>query len=255
MNKIDAISALRKRLKEGLPSLGSWIQIPHSSIAEIMGKAGYDWLVIDMEHGNISNESLPDLIRAIELGNTLPLVRLSSHSLSECKNAMDAGSSGVIVPMVSNAKQLETIRSATSWPPSGSRGVGFSRANLFGKEFKKYNIFAQNPILIAQIEHIDSLNNLEAILEVNGLDAIIIGPYDLSASMGITGEFDHPDFQNVIQKILKLARTKKIPCGEHITEANPDIVREKIRQGFTFLAYCTDGIFLFSNSESPVIAE
>lgn len=87
MNKIDTISALRKRLKEGLPSLGSWIQIPHSSIAEIMGKAGYDWVVIDMEHGNISNESLPDLIRAIELGNTLPLVRLSSHSLSECKNA------------------------------------------------------------------------------------------------------------------------------------------------------------------------
>jgi len=255
MNKTDAINALRKRLKEGLPSLGSWIQIPHPSIAEIMGKAGYDWIAIDMEHGNISNESLPDLIRAIELGDTLPLVRLQNHSISACKNAMDAGSSGVIVPMISNAKQLETIRSAISWPPSGSRGVGFSRANLFGKEFNDYNNFAQNPMLIAQIEDIESIENLETILEVDGLDALMIGPYDLSASMGITGDFDHPDFQDVIQKILKLARNKKIPCGEHITEFNPDIIKEKIEQGFTFLAYCTDGIFFFSNTESPLSAQ
>lgn len=255
MNKKEAIRSLRKKLKQGTPSLGSWMQIPHASIAEILGKAGYDWITIDMEHGNISRESLPDLIRAIELGDTLPLVRLSSHSLAECKTAMDAGSSGVIVPMISNAKQLEEIKKAISWPPAGTRGVGFSRANLFGKDFTDYKELAQNPLLIAQIEHVNTLDNLEEILSVSGLDAIIIGPYDLSASMGITGDFGHPDFQDAIEKILKLCKEKNIPCGEHITSPEPGIIKEKIDLGFSFFAYCTDGIFLFSHSHSPMNKE
>ena len=252
MNKKEAIRSLRKKLQQGSPCVGSWMQIPNTSIAEILGKAGYDWITIDLEHGNISSESLPDLMRAIELGDTLPLVRLSSNSLSECKTVMDAGSSGVIVPMVTNAKQLQEIKEAISWPPAGTRGVGFSRANLFGKEFADYKEFAQNPLLIAQIEHVNTLNNLEEILSVSGLDAIIIGPYDLSASMGITGDFEHPDFQGAIEKILKLSKEKNIPCGEHITSPEPDIIKEKIDEGYSFFAYCTDGIFLFSHSHSPM---
>ena len=114
-NKKEAIRSLRKKLQQGSPSVGSWMQIPNTSIAEILGKAGYNWITIDLEHGNISSESLPDLMRAIELGDTLPLVRLSSNSLSECKTVMDAGSSGVIVPMVTNAKQLQEIKEAISF--------------------------------------------------------------------------------------------------------------------------------------------
>ena len=135
MNRREMISDIRAGLRAGRPSIGSWMQIPHASIAEIMGQAGYDWVAIDMEHGSVSHAQLPDIFRALELGNTLPLVRLVEGTTKECKQALDAGAGGVIVPMVKTAEQLNQVRSFCCWPPTGIRGVGYSRANLFGKYF------------------------------------------------------------------------------------------------------------------------
>ena len=164
MNRLKAIKRIRKKLSEGGCSVGSWMQIPHSSIAEIMGHAGYDWVAIDMEHGAVSVAQLPDLFRALELGNTLPLVRLAEGKEKDCKQALDAGAGGVIVPMVESASQLERVKNATRWPPSGTRGVAFSRANLFGKYFSDYIEEAQQPILVAMIEHINAIENLDSIM-------------------------------------------------------------------------------------------
>ena len=135
MNRLKSIKKIRENLSNGGYSIGTWIQIPHPSIAEIMGQSGYDWVAIDMEHGTISANQLPDLFRALELGNTLPLVRLAQGHTKDCKRALDAGAGGIIVPMVERAEQLKTVRDACCWPPKGNRGVGFSRANLFGKNF------------------------------------------------------------------------------------------------------------------------
>jgi len=104
MNRYDAIIKIRKKLQNGGISIGSWMQIPHGSVAEIMGHSGYDWVAIDMEHGSISNNQLPDLFRGIELGGTLPLVRLAEGESKDCKEALDAGAGGVIVPMVTTAE-------------------------------------------------------------------------------------------------------------------------------------------------------
>jgi len=123
MNRLKAIQQIRERLKNGDCSTGSWMQIPHASIAEIMGQAGYDWIAVDMEHGAISVHQLPDLFRALELGNTLPLARVAQGGVKDCKQALDAGAGGVIVPMVESAVQLEKVRDAIKWPPSGKRGV------------------------------------------------------------------------------------------------------------------------------------
>jgi 2-dehydro-3-deoxyglucarate aldolase len=110
MNRLEQIAKIRNKLKNNLMSVGSWIQLPNASIAEIMGNAGYDWLAIDLEHGSISLSQLPDLNRAIELGNTLPLVRLANGNSKDCKHALDSGAGGVIIPMIESAKQLlETI--------------------------------------------------------------------------------------------------------------------------------------------------
>ena len=103
-----------------------------------MGQAGYDWVAIDLEHGSIGVHQIPDLCRALELGNTLPLVRLAQGHSKDCKQALDAGAGGVIAPMVESAEQLLLIRDACRWPPAGTRGVGFSRANLFGRHFDAY---------------------------------------------------------------------------------------------------------------------
>ncbi len=245
------ILEIRTKFQTGSISIGSWMQIPSASIAEIMGDAGYDWIVVDLEHGSISTSQLPDLFRAIELGGTLPLARLGQGQLKDAKDALDAGAGGLIIPMIQTAEQLKSIIKYSCWPPEGIRGVGFSRANLFGKYFAEYREEARKTLIIAQIEHIDAVNNLEEILEVPGLDAIIIGPYDLSASMNITGEFDNPIFKKAFNKILEICNKFKKAAGVHIVQPNATELEKRINEGFQFIAYSIDSVFINQSCVNP----
>ena len=249
MNRLKSIAGIRHKLQNNNPSIGSWIQIPHASVAEIMGQAGYDWVAVDMEHGAVSPHQLPDLFRALELGNTLPLVRLAQGHTKDCKQALDAGAGGVIIPMVESAEQLMEIRDACCWPPAGKRGVAFSRANLFGKHFDDYIEEAQQPILVAMIEQHNAVENLESILTVDGLDAILIGPYDLSASLGLTAQFTRPVFTATIQNILELSRRHNIAAGIHVVQPSRTELKHRIDEGYRFLAYSIDSVMLSSASE------
>ncbi len=251
MDRIKVIKSIREALKNGDSSIGSWIQIPHASIAEIMGNSGYDWVAVDLEHGAIGVEQLPDLFRALELGGTLPLARLAQGSPKDCKQALDAGAGGVIVPMVNNAKQLNEIRNYCCWPPSGTRGVGFSRANLFGKNFDVYTKEAQAPLFVAMIESIQAVENLEDIVQVDGLDALLIGPYDLSASMGMSAQFDSPEFQATIDRIREIADIANIACGIHVVKPLQDELQQYIEQGYRFIPYSIDSVFLNYSSAKP----
>jgi 2-dehydro-3-deoxyglucarate aldolase len=244
VNRLNAITAIRAKLRADTPSIGSWMQIPHASVAEIMGQAGYDWVAVDMEHGAIDVAQLPDLFRALELGGTLPLVRVSRGDATDCKHALDAGAGGIIVPMVESAAQLEAVRAACQWPPAGTRGVGFSRANLFGKHFEAYREEAQAPLLVAMIEHVRAVENLDSILAVPGLDALLVGPYDLSASMDRTARFDDPTFTAAIARVLALARKRGIACGIHVVSPSAAALRERIAEGYRFLAHSIDAVFL-----------
>ena len=252
MNRLKAIKKIRENLNDGGYSIGSWMQIPNSSIAEIMGQAGYDWVAIDMEHGSISTHQLPDLFRALELGNTLPFVRLARGHYKDCKQALDAGAAGIIVPMIKSAEHLKKVRDATRWTPAGNRGVAFSRANLFGKHFDEYIEEAQQPILVAMIEHIDAIDELDEILKVKGLDAILIGPYDLSASMGLTAQFDHQEFIKVVDIIKDKAKSANIPYGIHVVKPSVNDLQEKVEDGYRFIAYSMDSVFLDYSSNNPV---
>ena len=153
--------------------------------------------------------------------------------------------------MIENADQLKCIRDACCWPPAGKRGVGFSRANLFGKYFDSYSKEAQSPILVAMIENIEAVDYLEEILQVDGLDAILIGPYDLSASMALTGKFDHPDFIDVLDKVLSLSAAENIPCGIHIINPLVDELKLRIEEGCKFIAYSIDSVFLNLSAIRP----
>jgi 2-dehydro-3-deoxyglucarate aldolase len=246
MNRLTSVNLIRAKLKEGGYSIGSWMQIPHTSVAEIMGQAGYDWVAVDMEHGAVAAHQLPDLFRALELGNTLPLARIAQGHPKDCKQALDAGAGGIIVPMIESAQHLISVRDACRWPPSGCRGVGFSRANLFGKNFDAYREEAQAPLLVAMIEHYRAVAELDGILDVEGLDAILIGPYDLSASMGLTARFDHPDFCTALNRILSLTMAKSIPVGVHVVTLDSDELKHRIEEGYRFLAYSIDAVMLQS---------
>jgi len=253
MNRQTSIQEIRARLCSGGYSIGSWMQIPHPSIAEIMGQAGYDWVAVDMEHGSVGVNQLPDLFRALELGNTLPLARIAQGHPKDCKQALDAGAGGIIVPMIESAEQLMAIRDACRWPPAGTRGVGFSRSNLFGKHFEVYREEAQTPLLVAMIEHHHAVAKLVDILEVDGLDAILIGPYDLSASMDLTAQFDHPDFCAVMEKIRALAVAKAIPAGVHVIAPSQEQLQQRLSEGYRFLSYSIDAVMLNSVVSHSVI--
>ena len=233
----EVIKKFRKNLKNGKALIGGWIQVSNSNIAEIMSSADYSWIAFDLEHGSFSVRDLPDLFRSVEINKKLALVRLPNKNLEICSQALDAGCSGIIIPNIKNEIELNTLIRSCYLPPQGTRGVGYSRANLFGKKFNRKN---KKPIVVAMIENIYSVNRLEKILQVKGLDSILIGPYDLSASMGITGKFKNIKFKSAIKKINKLAKKFKIPSGIHVTEPNYKILKKYIKEGYQFLPFSTD---------------
>ncbi len=222
-------------------SIGTWITLGHPAIPEIFASSGFDWLAIDLEHSAITLGEAEELIRVIDLKNVIPLVRLSSNNAEQIKRVMDAGAHGVIVPMVNNADQAAQAVAAVKYPPIGTRSFGLARAQGYGKSFEKYHQWQkENSIVVVQIEHIEAVENLAEILKVPGVDAYFVGPYDLSGSLGVPGQFDHPDFLQAMQKIKQVGAKSGKPGGRHIIEPDPSLLEVAIREGDQFIAYSLD---------------
>lgn len=242
MNKTDS---LKLKLRNGELTIGSWITLGHPSIAEIMAKAGFDWLTVDMEHSAITMHEAQQLIQVIDLSGCIPLVRVGANDANLIKRVMDAGAHGVIVPMVNTREDAEQAVGAVKYPPQGFRGVGLARAQSYGTNFDGYRKWNETEsIVIVQIEHIKAVENLEAILSVEGVDAFFVGPYDISSSLGVAGQFDHPKMISVLSEILDTAGRLKVIAGYHVVPPDTNQVIEKVKQGYRFLAYSTDFLFL-----------
>jgi len=234
-------SDLKQKITSGQLSIGSWITLGNTAIGEILSNSGYDWLVVDLEHSMISMEQAGELIRAIDLSGVAPLVRLTSNSEQQVKRIMDAGSHGIVVPMVNTREEAERAVASTRYGPQGSRGVGLARAQAYGAEFGEYLDWQKNePIVIVQIEHEKALANLEDIFSTQGVDGFIIGPYDLSCSMSIPGEFDHPDFKKAVDYIRSTGQKMGCTSGLHIVEPDTERLRSAINEGYRFIAYSVD---------------
>jgi 2-dehydro-3-deoxyglucarate aldolase len=249
----ENVKDLRNLLKKGHVSVGSWMQLADSNVAELLGTAGYDWVAVDLEHGRYAEDRLPDLFRALVLGGTLPFARLGHVSAYSVKAALEAGAQGLIFPMMENAEQVHQAISWAHYPPRGSRGVGYSPANLFGKNFVSYSD-TFDPFLVVQIEQREAAHQIDAILDVKGVDAIMIGPYDLSASMGLTGQFDHPDFKVLLKDVVAACAKRGVPAGQHVVVPDPRRLEAAQAEGYRFIAYCTDAIFLWTSAARPVVA-
>jgi len=236
---------LKNRLKKKELTIGSWLQIPSTVVAEIMAQAGFDWLVVDTEHSAIGIGQTFSLIQTIDLAGCVPLVRLSVNDATLIKRVMDCGAHGVIVPNVNSPEEAKRAVEATRYPPEGKRGVGLFRAQGYGSDFEKYkNWQKKNTIVIVQIEHIDGVNNLEAILNTDGVDGFIIGPYDLSASLGIPGEFDHPNFIKALETVFEVSQKMGALMGTHVVIPDVSVAKEKINEGYRFIAYSIDTLIL-----------
>jgi 2-dehydro-3-deoxyglucarate aldolase len=232
---------LKTKLKEKQVAIGSWITLAHPAIAEIMAKAGFDWLAIDMEHSVITIREAEELIRVIDLCGVVPLVRLSANDPVQIKRVMDAGANGVIVPMVNSEAEAEQAVSAVRYPPQGTRGVGLARAQGYGSSFDNYlNWVNKESVVIVQVEHIDAVNNLERILSVDGVNGFIVGPYDLSGSLGVPGQFDHPLMREAMEKIVSVGTASGKALGIHVVEPDVEELKHRIEQGYRFVAYSVD---------------
>ena len=232
---------LKHKLLSGEKTIGSWLTMPSLAISELMAKVGFDWLTIDLEHSSLSIEQAGEMIRIIDLAGVSPLVRLTSNDGNQIKRVMDSGAHGIIVPMVKTKGDAEQAVSSVYYPPKGIRGVGLARAQHYGIGFHEYRDWLEeNAIIIVQIEHIDAVNNLKDILSVDGVDGYIIGPYDLSASLGVSGEFDHSSMIEAMNEIYRVATTLGKYGGIHIVEPHTDLLKQSVLEGFTFLAYSVD---------------
>jgi len=222
-------------------SIGSWITLGHPAVAEIMATAGFDWLVVDLEHSAINIGQAEELIRTIDLKGTPALVRLSSNNAEQIKRVMDSGAQGVIVPMVKSPAEALAAVEATKYPPVGTRSVGLARAQGYGTRFAEYFQWQQeNSAVIVQIEHILAVNNLEDILSVEGVDGYIVGPYDLSGSLGDPGNFGSEEFLSAMDEIRRVSKRLDVPGGVHIVEPDPESLRNCVNEGNKFIAYSVD---------------
>lgn len=235
------IQSLKSAFYAGQLSVGSWITLAHPAVAEIMAKAGFDWLVVDLEHSVITIREAEELIRVIDLCGVVPLVRLSANDPVQIKRVMDAGAHGVIVPMVNSAAEAAKAVSAVRYPARGSRGVGLARAQGYGSNFEHYlDWMNKESVVIVQVEHIDAVNNLEQILSEDGVDGFMVGPYDLSGSLGVPGQFDHTLMKEAMEKIISVGEASgKVP-GIHIVEPNVEEFIMRTKQGYRLVAYSLD---------------
>jgi len=236
---------LRRALLNNELTLGAWIQIGHPACAEIFGRAGFDWVCVDLEHGAIDLETMANIFRTLEAFEAVPVARLPANDPVWIHRSLDAGARALIIPMVNSADQAEAAVREAKYPPRGVRGFGYSRANLHGMDFETYIAEANDQIaMIMQIEHKQAIENLDAILEVPGVDGVLIGPLDLSGSMGLTGQMDHPDVVAALRRYLDVCAAHKKPAGIHIVRPNPDNIRQTIQAGYTLIVLGLDNVFL-----------
>lgn len=236
---------LKSLLRQGKFSLGSWITLAHHSIPEIMARAGFDWLTVDMEHSVIDFGALEQTIQVIELCGVVPLVRLTENQTALIKRAMDAGAYGVIVPMVNSPEEAERAVAAVRYPPLGTRGVGLARAQGYGQTFDAYaQTINEQSVVIAQIEHVRAVEQIDRILAVDGIDGYLIGPYDLSASLGVPGHFDDPRVQQAQAQCLAAAVRAGKVAGIHVVQPDPEAVRARQVEGYRLIAVGLDTLFL-----------
>jgi len=244
---------VKATLKKGGISVGSWVSMGHESIAEIMSAAGFDWIAIDLEHSVIDIGELHSLILAIESNGCVPLARLTSNDPSLAKRVMDAGAYGVIVPMINSASDASQAVASIKYPPYGRRSVGIARAHGYGPGFEDYvKVANDESLLIIQVEHIESVRNIEEILSVEGIDGLFIGPYDLSGSLGVPGELNHPGVEEAKRTVLEAAGKRGIAAGIHVVYPSIDELKRCLEEGYRFIAFGSDILFLGESCRDSV---
>ncbi|MFK7763565.1 MAG: HpcH/HpaI aldolase/citrate lyase family protein [Roseobacter sp.] len=243
------LNRFKKALSEDETLFGCWMSMAEGYTAEIMGHAGFDWLLIDGEHSPNDIRSIKDQIVALKGSDSHPVVRVPVGETWVIKQALDVGAQTILVPMVETAAQAEDLVRACRYPPDGTRGVGYAvgRVSDFG-QMENYGPTANDQIsLLVQVETRTGLDNLDAILSVEGVDGVFIGPADLSASLGYLGQTMHPDMQATILSALKRISDSGKAAG--ILTSDEGMIQASLDAGARFVAVAMDIALLLNNAK------
>jgi len=243
-------ASLKDALRESKPLIGTLVTTASPEVAEVLALAGFDWLFIDLEHGSLSLQDAQRAIQAVA-GRCFTVVRVADGTAENVKRVLETGCDGIIAPHVSSVAEARRIVALAKYPPLGERSVGLGRAQGYGLTFAEYIASANDRIaVIVQAEHSDAVANVDDILGVQGIDAIFVGPYDLSGSMGLLGQVSDARVVAAIEKVRVACAASKMPFGIYYGTAEQ--AAAAIEAGARIVAVGTD-LMHIANSARTVL--
>ena len=244
------MKSIKARLAEGETLHGCWLNLGSSLTAEIAGLAGFDWVLVDMEHGMGNEQDLMHQLQAIRATPAAPLVRVESHASQRIHRVLDLGAEGVMCPRINNLDEAREAVSGWRYPPEGKRGVSFMvPTTQYGQNFTAYQQASNDNILgIIQVETEEVLNHLKGIVVLDGVDVQFVGPADLSMSLGVFRQYDHPRFREALTATVEAAKQAGKVAG--IILFDPDDYPVYHKMGFRLIASGSDGDFVADGARS-----
>jgi 2-keto-3-deoxy-L-rhamnonate aldolase RhmA len=242
----------KERLRSGELLIGALVTLANSEVGEIFAEVGFQWLWLDMEHAPLDVAAAQHIVQTVA-GVCPVIIRVPVNDTTWIKRVLDTGCDGVIVPQVQSALDARQAVASCKYPPAGVRSVGISRAQKYGLGFQRYIDTANDDItVILQVEHVEGVNQIDAITAVPGVDAVVVGPYDLSASMGLIGQVGHDAVQQAVRKVIAACREKGLPVGAFAGDSQT--ARDYISGGCSLVALGIDTLYL-SKAAKQALAE
>lgn len=241
------MKSFRDRLRAGEVLLSTLVSFPSPEVVELLSKLNFDWLFIDGEHGPFGTLEMQRMLQAVD--DKCPcLIRVPCNNLVCIKQALDIGATGIIVPQINNAEEAQAAVRAAKYPIQGNRGVGLARAHEYGISFTDYLAKANHETcVVIQAETRGAIEQIEEIVAIEDVDAILIGPYDLSANLGHTGEINHPEVVAAINKVEAACKQADVKLGYF--GVNPESVLPYKEKGFTLLTIGVDSLFILNGAQ------
>ena len=243
---------LKKRIRNGETLIGCWLNLGSSVTAEIVGMAGFDWVLIDLEHGAGTEKDVLHQLQALEHTPAAPVVRVESYERQRFHRILDLGAEGIMCPRINNLEEAQRAANAMRYQPEGVRGVAYMvRATNFGASSKDYFASSKDTLVgIVQVESEEILNSLDDIAAVDGIDLLFVGPSDLSMALGIFGQFEHPRFIDALKTTAAAAQKAGKATG--ILMRSPEEFNKYHGLGFRFIACGADATFVNSGARNMV---
>lgn len=242
----------RARLCRGDRLIGPLITLPSPDVADLLSRIGFDYLWIDLEHSPINISQAQTLIQATA-GRCPTVVRVPENSEAWIKKALDTGCDGIVIPQIHSAAEARSAVESCLYPPAGRRGAGITRAHGYGLAFGDYVASANDSLaVILQVEHTDAVNDIQGILTTPGVSALLVGPYDLSGSMGLLGQVNHPRVAGAVEKVRQASLAAHMPIGIYTGDA--DGARAALDHGFTLIALASDVAYIINGARTALAA-